>query len=582
MAIEDNKDYALKGSQIKDLSEKVKAKAEQADTYTKAEVDGLIPDVSDFVTGQELTDGLALKADKATTYTKTEVDGLIPDVSVLATKTELSEGLADKADADTTYTKTEVDTALATKADTSTTYTKTEVDTALSAKADTATTYTKTEVDDLLDANKEVLVAVYEQTSYADVKAAIDAHKAIVLDMPANNNQFCMTFSTYTNGGDVIMYAIFKMSNDRSTLMTVTLTPQNQWRISHTDLQDKLVSGTSIKTINNQSLLGSGNINIQGTGNADFNLDTTNDFAVIQSQTQGMSFDLSDADGVTVTASDPGIYINTKVLATQDYVDGLVDEVGLTIDTTNPCSFNEFTAAFGQKPVWINGLLVVGYVDEDTSVHIYTTPYKTNVTAVNYWTYNFTSNDHTQPMVYNSRSYSEMTPDFDTSVGSTRSSASIHRDNDWFTMTHDSSTDLVDTRIKRGVSQLDFQIPTKDYVDAHSGGVNFAVGQERWYGTYTDENNVTYQTYSKTIFIPALPSAAGITTYPIGVTNIKQIIDIFGTTTDGFKLNAPRQTVSDNITIYQVSKGSQTFSIEVGKDRSNKSAYVTIIYAKNN
>ena len=128
---------------------------------------------------------------------------------------------------------------------------------------------------------------------------------------------------------------------------------------------------------------------------------------------------------------------------------------------------------------------------------------------------------------------------------------------------------------------FDMSLANKNYVDSKAG-VHFAVNQEKWYGTYTDENNVTYQVYTKTIFIPALPSAAGITTYPIGVSNMKQIIDIFGTTTDGFKLNAPRQTVSDNITIYQVSKGSQTFSIEVGKDRSNKSAYVTIIYAKNN
>lgn len=104
-----------------------------------------------------------------------------------------------------------------------------------------------------------VFVAVYEQTPYADITAAIDEHKAIVLDMPANNNQFCMTYSTYTNGGNALMYAIYKMS-DKPTLMTVTLTPQNQWTTTHTDLQDKLVSGTSIKTINNTSLLGSGNI----------------------------------------------------------------------------------------------------------------------------------------------------------------------------------------------------------------------------------------------------------------------------------------------------------------------------------
>lgn len=35
------------------------------------------------------------------------------------------------------------------------------------------------------------------------------------------------------------------------------------------DKQDTLVSGTNIKTINNQSLLGSGNIDIQGGGDVE-------------------------------------------------------------------------------------------------------------------------------------------------------------------------------------------------------------------------------------------------------------------------------------------------------------------------
>ena len=115
-------------------------------------------------------------------------------------------------------------------------------------------------------------------------------------------------------------------------------------------------------------------------------------------------------------------------------------------------------------------------------------------------------------------------------------------------------------------------------------GFHVAVNQERWVGTYTDENNVIYQVYSKQIYIPALPAAAGVTTYEHGIENIKQILDIYGSTTDGFVLNAPRQTVTDNITIYQASKSAlnRTFSIEVGKDRSSKKAYVTVVYAKNN
>lgn len=116
-----------------------------------------------------------------------------------------------------------------------------------------------------------------------------------------------------------------------------------------------------------------------------------------------------------------------------------------------------------------------------------------------------------------------------------------------------------------------------------SAGVDIAVGKEKWYGTYTDENNVTYQVYTKTVYIPALPATAGITTYPHGVTNIKQILDAYGFTTDGFVLNSPRQNVQDNIAIYQIQKSATGgIAIEVGKDRSSKSAYVTMVYAKNN
>ena len=124
---------------------------------------------------------------------------------------------------------------------------------------------------------------------------------------------------------------------------------------------------------------------------------------------------------------------------------------------------------------------------------------------------------------------------------------------------------------------------TGSYEYVNVGGTNIGVNQEKWYGTYTDENGVTYQAYTKTIYIPALPDVAGITTYPHGITNIKQILGVYGFTSDGFVLNAPRQSAADNISIYQVQKSATGgVAIEVGKDRSSKSAYVVIIYAKNN
>ena len=111
-------------------------------------------------------------------------------------------------------------------------------------------------------------------------------------------------------------------------------------------------------------------------------------------------------------------------------------------------------------------------------------------------------------------------------------------------------------------------------------GIDFEVGVEKWYGTYTD-GGVTYQAYSKILNLGALPSEAGSTGYPHGITNLKQILQINGFTNDGFVMNAPRQNVQDNICIYQTQKAGNVM-VEVGKDRSSKNGFVMLIYAKNN
>ena len=84
----------------------------------------------------------------------------------------------------------------------------------------------------------------------------------------------------------------------------IVLSPSNVISVDNTiartsdldDKQDTLVSGTNIKTINNQSLLGSGNIDIgSGTGgNANLNLDITNETAYITNNTESMTFNLVD------------------------------------------------------------------------------------------------------------------------------------------------------------------------------------------------------------------------------------------------------------------------------------------------
>lgn len=366
--------------------------------------------------------------------------------------------------------------------------------------------------DNTISADGEVLVAVYEQTSYADVKAAIDANKAIVLDMTANNNQFCITFSTYTNGGNALMYAIYKM-DDKATLMTVTLTPQNQWTISHTDLQDKLVSGTNIKTVNNQSLLGSGNITVGGGSSDDVfeiaygETDTqkTNDF--IDAANSGVTIKLTDIWKVTDEPNDQPVYVSVNSGSSDDWINmdfvigGDIYRVGF-----NPTLGPEYTPIWNYQAV---GVVGKSYIDTvDTSLQ--------------------------------------------SQIGTLSSLTTTNKGN-----------------LVSAINEV-----------AGNSGVNFEVGVEKPYGTY-QENGVTYPVYSKIVYIPALPSTAGTTNVPHGITNIKQVLAIYGVGTNSMVLNAPRQNSQDNIAIYQVQK-SGNFVIEVGKDRSSMGAYVTLIYAKNN
>lgn len=85
------------------------------------------------------------------------------------------------------------------------------------------------------------------------------------------------------------------------------------------DKQDQLVSGTNIKTINNQSLLGSGNIDIQGGGSsytAGDGIDITNDVISVTGKTDSSAFTAHTADTtVHTTAGQKTIWNNAAVNA---------------------------------------------------------------------------------------------------------------------------------------------------------------------------------------------------------------------------------------------------------------------------
>ena len=199
-------------------------------------------------------------------YNKTEVDGKL---SLKADKTELpdtSEFITKEE-----YNPKELATAKAltqlneTKAD------KTEL-------PDVSTFATKSEVDSVKAYYINFAALSQQGITDADwdgMVAAINAHRPIYAGL---GNRYYTAECLYQDGSNIIrmtasdelnhFFYIFtkRGTNDYSftyeTRPYTTQTEKDAWSAK----QDALVSGTNIKTINNQSILGEGNITIEGGG----------------------------------------------------------------------------------------------------------------------------------------------------------------------------------------------------------------------------------------------------------------------------------------------------------------------------
>lgn len=151
----------------------------------------------------------------------------IPDTSGLATKEELTQGLSNKADVSSLEdysTKEELNTGLSNKLDTSV------------YNSDKPTFATKTEIADMLTKT--------EASSTYQVKGNY-ALKSDISDMETKTDA-ALNYAT------------------KSELNTTNETVSGL----QTSKQDTLVSGTNIKTVNGNSLLGEGNITIEGGGSS--------------------------------------------------------------------------------------------------------------------------------------------------------------------------------------------------------------------------------------------------------------------------------------------------------------------------
>ena len=299
-------DYALK-SDIYDksvLDEKLALKANASDLNYKL-------DSSDFQSySAETNTKINSKADASDVYTKTQVDSLLTSSTVTKEIESIISGYS--------YSKNDVDTKVNEKADKTTVDTlsgkvdsKVETkeysaytastETKISNKADTTTVNALSTKIDTISGNVETLSGtvankqdtlvsgtniktINNQSLLGEGNITIEGGSTITVDKemsktsenPVQNKVITATLDNYALASD-IPTKTSQLTNDSGflsehqdisgkldTSVFENYSADTDSKI--TDKQDVLVSGTNIKTINNQSLLGEGNITIEGGG----------------------------------------------------------------------------------------------------------------------------------------------------------------------------------------------------------------------------------------------------------------------------------------------------------------------------
>ena len=229
-------------------------------------------DVSDLADKVDLT---AYTAYTAATETTINGKASQTDLNTVSGAVDtLSGQLADKADT------TAMTTALADKLDVSTfeTYSG-DVDTALSGKASQS---------DLNTLSGDVI----------DIQTALQG-KADTSDLA--NYVEVTAYTAYTAATDTALSGKASQT-DLNTVSGDVATVSG----SVANKQDILVSGTNIKTINNTSLLGSGNIDIQGGGGQTVTSVTQAEYDALVVKDPDTFYIISDATGSTITI-DPSL-----------------------------------------------------------------------------------------------------------------------------------------------------------------------------------------------------------------------------------------------------------------------------------
>lgn len=196
---------------------------------------------------------------------------------------------------------------------------------------------------DIEGGDGKAFIAEYGVTTAQEIIAYIESSNEPFPPMLIKRNNVYYTVTTAQKQDDtkVIVRSFATLSGDYY-MFTYTIT-NGSWASSSHGFQKLLESGTNIKTINNQSLLGAGNIDISGGGGDvyQYSVDSTDpNLQPITGQTDAYVMTIPDADWDAIwAAKNAGKVVVVRVKKLYDQTngdDGLVVPMVFGDPTTNP------------------------------------------------------------------------------------------------------------------------------------------------------------------------------------------------------------------------------------------------------
>lgn len=329
------------------LQSKIDAKQDKGDYALKSDIPTKVSELtndSNFVTEAEVSGDLAGKADK--TYVDEQLATKQP-VGDYATKTELA-GKADSSVVESLSTQVATNTS-----DISIIKTKQEedgdkidsLDKEMATKQDLLVSGTNIKTINsqslLGEGNIEIESGSNIPFLFINSTTHLSGDFAAVKNAIANKTPFELYYVNILGYGDIAAPEVcfvsgeniqatfhFESTTANHTVVQTTITPTGvSADTSYHSYQEQLVSGTNIKTINGESILGEGNLEISGSGG-------TTDYTQLTNKPQINSVELSGNKSLSDLGIQPaGNYIeagtgtqpqiNTITVLTQSEYDGL-------------------------------------------------------------------------------------------------------------------------------------------------------------------------------------------------------------------------------------------------------------------